>query len=65
MKDLKEGYGIFEWPEGRKSIGNWFQGKQHGKGVYISPSGSRREGFWQQGKLIHWIVNDAKQDRMQ
>jgi len=24
---MKEGFGVFEWPDGRKYEGNWKQGK--------------------------------------
>ena len=26
-------------PDGRKYIGSWLNGKQHGKGIYITTSG--------------------------
>lgn len=26
-------------PDGRKYIGNWLNGKQHGRGIYITPTG--------------------------
>ena len=32
---MKEGDGTFEWPDGRKYIGKWEKGKQHGKGIYF------------------------------
>jgi len=31
--DKKQGYGGFEWPDGRKYKGFWENGKQHGKGT--------------------------------
>ena len=59
---MKQGCGIFEWPDGRKYVGMWHEGKQHGNGVYISPSGNRREGEWSNGELLHWLVNVEASD---
>jgi hypothetical protein len=48
----------FDRPDGRKYVGNWYNGKQHGKGTYITPSGDRREGEWSEGKRIRWLDKD-------
>lgn len=32
--DKKNGYGEFEWADGKVYKGNWVNGKQHGKGLY-------------------------------
>ena len=42
-------------PDGRKYVGGWLNGKQHGKGMYISPNGQKREGEWKDGKRVRWI----------
>ena len=52
---MKEGFGTFEWPDGRKYEGNWKQGKQDGRGIYYSATGKQREGEWSKGKRIKWI----------
>lgn len=45
-------------PDGRKYIGNWKNGKQHGKGIYITPNGQRREGEWTEGKRTRWFNDE-------
>ena len=30
--NLKDGYGIFEWPNGKKYRGQWAKGKQNAEG---------------------------------
>jgi len=37
-------------PDGRKYIGGWYNGKQHGQGVSITADGEKKEGVWQDGK---------------
>lgn len=54
MNDQKHGRGTFEWPDGRKYIGEWYEGKQHGRGTYIK-EGKKREGIWEMGKRLHWV----------
>ena len=39
-----EGEGEFIWPDNRKFIGTYLQGKKHGKGVFIWPNGDKIEG---------------------
>lgn len=58
QNDQKHGQGTFEWPDGRKYIGEWSQGKQHGKGEYIK-EGKSRKGIWEMGKRIKWIKEEA------
>lgn len=43
------------WPDGRRYIGLWSQGKQHGIGTYIKPNGKQRNGEWDNGKKVRWI----------
>jgi hypothetical protein len=55
--DLKQGEGTFEWPDGRKYIGHWDKGKQHGKGIYYNAGGVERHGEWEHGKRLRWLDN--------
>ncbi len=54
-KDIKEGFGVFTWPDGRKYTGEWKNGKQHGIGKYLGSSGQEREGRWKKGKRVKWF----------
>ena len=36
-------------PEGRKYIGFWSDGKQHGKGVFMAGNGQNKLGEWKNG----------------
>ena len=56
----KEGFGIFEWPDGGTYIGPWHEGKQHGIGTYINSKGKKRQGQWEKGKRIAWIKRDTE-----
>lgn len=42
-------------PDGKKYIGEWFDGNQHGFGIYEFPDGQRREGEWKDGKRVRWV----------
>lgn len=53
--DGQHGEGVFEWPDGRKYIGQWRKGKQHGRGTYITANGERKVGEWNEGKRVRWI----------
>jgi hypothetical protein len=48
-------------PDGRKYIGHWLNGKQHGKGTYVSAKGDSREGEWREGKRERWLSKSSKQ----
>ena len=52
MEDKKQGYGVFHWPDGRKYVGDWYNGKQHGNGTYFNAEGEAREGCWKEGKRV-------------
>ena len=52
MNDVKEGFGIFRWPDGKRFEGNWLKGKQHGQGIYFSGDRISIKGEWQEGKRI-------------
>jgi hypothetical protein len=35
IADMKEVQGTFTWADGRKYIGDWKAGKQHGSGIFV------------------------------
>lgn len=39
-----QGYGVYEWPDGRVFKGQWFANKMHGKGVISWPDGRKYTG---------------------
>ena len=51
---LKDGYGVFKWPNGRAYQGWWNEAIQYGEGVYTNPKGIRREGMWE-SKKASWL----------
>ena len=52
---MKEGFGVYQWPDGKKYEGPWSKGKQHGIGFYTNTSGVRREAEFMLGKKIRWV----------
>lgn len=52
---MKEGQGTFTWADGRKYIGLWKAGKQHGEGFFIFKNGLKKKGEWIEGKRKMWI----------
>ncbi len=52
---MKDGYGVFIWPDGRKYEGYWREGKQHGEGNYYTAKGKMRRGQWENGKRVAWL----------
>jgi hypothetical protein len=42
-------------PDGRKYIGGWYGGKQHGEGQYFTPNGQMKVGIWKDGKRTAWV----------
>jgi hypothetical protein len=52
VEDKKEGYGVFQWADGRMYRGSWKDGKQHGKGTLIDKDGNQMEAEWNEGKRI-------------
>ena len=56
INDKKDGYGEFEWADGRKYKGSWKNGKQHGEGEYCPSNGKIwRKGIWENGKRVKWL----------
>merc|ERR1711977_633224 len=47
--NLKDGEGVFEYPDGSKYQGNWRHDKRHGDGVYWYPNGDIYSGEWRFG----------------
>ena len=45
-----EGEGIFEWPDGRKYIGEYKNDKKEGHGVFTWNDGRIYDGNWKNGK---------------
>lgn len=50
--DRKQGFGVYQWADGKKYEGSWEKGKQSGNGKMISVDGSITEGVWENGKKI-------------
>jgi radial spoke head protein 1 len=47
--NLKDGEGVFEYPDGSKYQGNWKHDKRHGDGVYWYANGDIYSGEWRFG----------------
>jgi len=45
-----DGLGSLTHPDGRKYVGEWKDGKQHGQGTFTSSDGRKYEGEWKDGK---------------
>ena len=45
-----EGFGRFEWPDGRRYEGEYIDDKKEGKGSFFWPDGRKYEGDWLNGK---------------
>ena len=54
-RGLKEGYGVFTWPDGRVHDGYWQEGKKHGQGTAIE-KGVKRKGYWDKGEHKKWVT---------
>ncbi len=39
-----EGHGVFDWPDGRKYIGQFVNDKKEGNGMYLWPDGRKFDG---------------------
>ncbi|XP_052825972.1 alsin isoform X1 [Octopus bimaculoides] len=54
MKGKLHGFGEMKWPDGRRYIGKFKNGLQHGNGKYIVPKSDSEEiyeGCWKEGKM--------------
>ena len=48
--DMKEGHGIYKYPDGRKYVGQWRNNKMNGKGILYAKNGQvLNEGLWVDG----------------
>lgn len=50
--NCKNGTGTKEWPDGKKYVGEWKNGKRHGKGTMTHPDGKEQKGKWKNGKYV-------------
>ncbi len=50
--------------DGRKYIGEWFKGKQHGKGKYFSAKGDSRKREWKDGKRVRWLNKIEQEEQL-
>ena len=55
QNDLKHGWGVYKWADGKHFEGEWMNGKQHGKGKIVMPDGKVLHGLLNEGKRIKWI----------
>ena len=44
------GNGTFEWPDGRKYVGDYYEDKKRGYGEFTWPDGRCYRGEWLNGK---------------
>lgn len=49
---MKNGEGVFVWPDGRSYRGHWSNGKQDGAGVTVDVNGVETKGEWKNGERI-------------
>ncbi|CAM4752540.1 unnamed protein product [Rotaria magnacalcarata] len=42
----RDGYGIIDFADGRKYMGNWFNDTMNGQGSCMWPNGDRYDGYW-------------------
>ena len=55
LKMIKNGYGEYEWADGRKYKGFWKNGKQQGKGeFYDIETNTWRKCECEDGNIIKW-----------
>ena len=44
------GYGVFDWPDGRKYEGDYLDDKKHGHGTFRWSDGRIYQGTWVNGR---------------
>ena len=47
---IPNGQGVFNYPDGRKYVGQWIDGKINGQGTYLSPLRWKYVGEFKDGK---------------
>lgn len=50
-----DGFGTFEWDDGRKYMGEYKQGLKHGYGEFFWPDGRVYKGLWNRGNWIKGV----------
>merc|ERR1712117_27975 len=48
--DVRTGFGVYTWKDGKVYEGMWKDGERHGKGEQTSPLGDSYVGGWKNGK---------------
>lgn len=48
----RKGTGTMTWPDGRKYVGQFRDGKMDGTGKMTYPNGKIEEGLWREGKFM-------------
>jgi hypothetical protein len=43
---IRSGLGVMIFPDGKKYVGSWKNGKKNGQGTYNNPNGSKYIGRW-------------------
>lgn len=46
---MMHGFGVFEWADKRKYVGNYAQEKKEGQGTFYWPDGKVYKGEWKDG----------------
>ena len=64
MKDKKEGFGIYSWPDGKQYQGFWSNGLQDGIGRFTNTKGQSRVGKWKEGKRLEWVKDQEEQNAL-
>ena len=50
--ELPQGGGTMIWPDGRKYVGQFWDGQMEGQGTMTYPDGKVEDGIWKQGKFV-------------
>lgn len=60
----KEGFGAFEWSDGRRYLGGFRANRMRGRGLFCDRAGTRYDGFWLEGKKVSDGEYQAYLDRV-
>jgi hypothetical protein len=65
--DVKQGFGVYMWPDGDKYSGEWANDEFNGKGEWIFSDGERRVGTFvddeEHGVSIHYYPDGRQETR--